>query len=57
MLLPLSLFRLENHVSLSHGVQVAGAACAGSDENRGRSRRPGVEHRGWYVRSVLCTWR
>jgi hypothetical protein len=26
LVLPLSLFRLENHVFLSHGVQVAGAA-------------------------------
>jgi hypothetical protein len=49
-------FRLENHVCLSRGVQLAG--CAGgrcsmacSDEDRGRCRRPGAEDRGWSHRS------
>jgi hypothetical protein len=39
---------LENHVWLSHGVQVAGGRCGMtySDEDRGRSRRPSVEDRG-----------
>jgi hypothetical protein len=46
----LSLFLLENRVCLSCGVQVAGGM-AWSDEDRGRSRRPGAEDRGWSHRS------
>jgi hypothetical protein len=32
-------------------VQVAGAVCTCSNEDRGRSRRPGAEDRGWSHRS------
>jgi hypothetical protein len=41
----LSLFHSENRVCLSRGVQVAGAARARSDEDRGMSRRPDAEDR------------
>jgi hypothetical protein len=48
------LSRVENRVCLSRGVQVTGATwqvvtriMAGSDKDHGRSRRPGVEDRGW----------
>jgi hypothetical protein len=52
----LSLFRLENRVCLSHGVQVAGGRCdmTCSDEDHDRSRKPGAEDRGWSYRSG--TW-
>jgi hypothetical protein len=49
VILPLSLFRVENRICLSHGVQVAGR-----DEDRGRNRRPGAEDQersdtGWVL--------
>jgi hypothetical protein len=44
----LSLFRLENHVCLSRGVQVAGGRCSMvcSDGDRGRSSRPDAQDWG-----------
>jgi hypothetical protein len=41
VILPLSLFRVENLICLSHGVQVAGR-----DEDHGRNRRPSAEDQG-----------
>jgi hypothetical protein len=51
VVLPLSLFHLENHVCSYRGVHVTGAGMACVDEDRGGSRRPGVEDRGWSHRS------
>jgi hypothetical protein len=50
LVLPLSLFHLKNRVCLSRGV---GSRCdmAGSDEDRGRSRRSDAEDQGGSHRS------
>jgi hypothetical protein len=48
---------LENRVGLSCGVQVTKCDMAGSDEDYGRSRRPGADHWGWLrICWVLGGW-
>jgi hypothetical protein len=47
VVLPYYLVHVEKHVCLSHDVYVTGVGIAGSDEDRGRSRRFGTEDWGW----------
>jgi hypothetical protein len=61
VVLPFSLFRLENHVCLSRGVQVAGAAwrvatriVAGVGD---LMQRTGDVHTGRVTLCAVCTWR
>jgi hypothetical protein len=70
VVLPLSLFHMENHVCLSHGVGVIGAAWraairimtrVGDQVKRTRVSRTGRVHGGWVIERssdiVCCLYR
>jgi hypothetical protein len=47
VVLPLSLFYLENHVCFISWCAASMCGMTSSDEDHGKSRRPSAEDRGW----------